>query len=275
MTRDNENMVDTSTGDPGPNLEPADVIKCRECGGMVRRVNSQHLQTDRCRYVNPEGVRVNRDEKDHQLRPDHPETVEEYKEKYPDAPVVSPRERVKLAETNRDPETDARRREIMRRRWNSENMTDIVEDLARRYDIEEDTIWKDWQRRDEWIDRVFGLEDSEAVIKEVLAQKHDVRQRLMNVYNRAQDQNEQNAAIRALKAVDKSLNDSVDIHQTIADDEPSGDVRVEGEVTHTHRPAGDGLAEDTLRRLDEETGGGDEEIVDAQYEVVEEEGDDA
>lgn len=274
MTRDNDGRVNTDNGEPGPGIEPADVIQCRECGGMVRRLNNQHLETDRCRYTKPEEVRVGEDDREDLLRQDHPDTVAEYKDKYPDAPVISPRERMKLAETNRDPDVDARRRELLKRRWRGESMTNIVESLANRHDVSENAIWTDWTDRDKWIGRVFGLEDAETVVVESLAQKQDVRERLMKVASRAEDQNEINAAVRALKAVDDNIDDTIEHQQKLGNVDQAAsqhEVHVEGEVDHKHEPVGDGLDEDTLRQLDEMTGGEDEEVIDAEYEVVDEE----
>ena len=153
MTRDNDDRIDPETGDPGPSIEPADVIECRECGRMVRRVNTQHLQTDRCMYTDPAEVRTGRDGREDLLRPDHPKTVAEYKEKYPDAPLMSPRERLKLAEANRDEEVDERRREMLRRRWRGREMGDIVSSLADSHGVTESALWKDWAKREEWIGR--------------------------------------------------------------------------------------------------------------------------
>lgn len=261
MTRDNDGRVDTSTGDPGPELEPADVIQCRECGSMVRRVNSQHLTSDRCVYTDPEEVRTG-DERPDLARPDHPETVEEYREKYPGAPVMSPRERMELSKSARDDEVDERRRELLRRRWNGESMTNIVESLADRYGVSEDTVWKDWTNRSDWIGVVFGLSDTEAVVQEALAQKRNVRERLMRLARRSEDENELNAAIRALKAVDANLNDTVEhemeMHEMLEDrgiDPETGEpIDVESEDVTGEQP-GEDLSEETLRQLDEITGG--------------------
>lgn len=276
MTKDNENKVDTSTGEPGPNIEPVDVIKCRECGGMVRRVNSQHLQSDRCMYTAPEKVRTGEEPRDDLLRPDHPTTVEEYKDQYPDAPVVSPREQMMLAEANRDDEVDNRRRELLKRRWRGEPMSNIVESLASRYDVTENAIWKDWTKRDQWIARVFGLDDAEAVVVESLAQKQDVRERLLNIARQAEDQNEISEAVRALKAVDDNIDETIEHQQKLGNVEKAAskhEVHVDGEVDHDHQheAVGDGLDEDTLRQLDDLTGGEDEEVIDAEFEVVEDE----
>lgn len=276
MTRDNRDKIDPETGDPGPNLDPADVIQCRECGGMVRRVNHQHLTADRCKYTKPGEVRVGEDEREDLLREDHPTTVEEYQEKYPDAPVLSPREKAKLAKGNRDEETDERRREMLRRRWRGEDMSRIVDDLAEEYGVARNTVRKDWGRREGWIGRVFGLEDADAVVLESLAQKQDVRRRLLRVARRAEDQNDVNAAVRALKAVDANIDDTIEHQQELGNVERAATehrVEVEGEVNHEHRhtDAGVGLDEDTLEQLDELTGGG-EEVIDAEYEVVEDGG---
>jgi len=273
MTRDNENKVNRDTGDPGTALEPTDVIQCRACKNMVRRVNTQHLTSDRCMYTDPQKVRVNRDLRDDLKRPDHPETVEEYKEMYPDAPLLSPRERMKLAEANRDEEVDERRREMLRRRWRGEEMGDIVTSLSDRYDVTRSALWKDWAKRDKWIARVFSLEDAEAVVVEALAQKQDVRNELMRVARRAEDQNEVNAAIRALKAVDDNIDETIDHQQKLGNvDQAASEhkVHVEGGVEHAHKheAVGDGLDEDTLRALDSMTGGDDEDIVDAKFEEV-------
>lgn len=272
ITRDNDGRVNTNNGNPGPDVEPVDVIKCRECGNLVRRINTQHLQTDRCRYTQPEKVRVNRDDRDDLLRPDHPETLEEYKDKHPDAPVVAPRERMKLAEANRDPEVDSRRKEMLKRRWRGEPMTNIVESLARKNDVTENAIWKDWADRSKWIDRVFGLDDAEAVVVEALAEKTDIKEELRQMARRAEDQEQISEAIRALKAVDDNLDDIID-HQKdlteVGDRARRQEVHVEGEVTHEHKP-GEDLDEETLKQLDELTGGEDEDVVDAEFEVVEE-----
>lgn len=276
MTRDNDGKVNTDTGDPGPNLEPADVIRCRECTNMVRRVNSQHLQSDRCMYSAPEKVRTGKDEREDLLRPDHPTTVEEYKEKHPDAPVISPRQQMQLAEANRDEEVDGRRKEMLKRRWRGEAMTNIVESLANRYDVSEDTIWKDWSKRDQWISRVFGLEDAEAVVVEALAQKQDVRERLMGIARKAEDQNEISEATRALKAVDDNIDETIEHQQKLGNVDQAAsqhEVHVDGDVSHEHKPVGDGLDRETLEQLDDMTGGDDEEIIDAKFETVDEGGD--
>ena len=278
MTHDNSGRVNTDTGDPGPDLEPADVIKCRECGGMVRRVNTQHLGTDRCRYTQPEEVRSNRDEREDLLRPDHPETVREYKEKYPDAPVFSPRQKMVLAEANREERVDERRREMLKRRWRGEAMTDIVESLAERYDVTESMVWSDWQARGDWISRVFGLDDAEAVVVESLAQKQDVRERLLRVARQAEDEGDQSEAIRALKAVDRNIDDAIEHQQKLGNVDKAASehrVHVDGGVDHDHEhelSPGEELGEETLEQLDGLTGGEGEEVVDAEYEVVDGDG---
>lgn len=277
MTRDNDNKRDFN-GNPGPNIDPVDVIKCRECGSMVRRVNNQHLQTDRCRYAYPEKVRTGNDEREDIRRDNHPETVEEYKTKYPDAPVISPRDQMELAQTNRREETDQRRKEMVKRRWYGENMTDIVSSLAQKHDVTESTIWKDWSNRDQWLPRVFDLGDAEHVVLEALAQKQDVVQRLNRLARTAETQEELDTARMALKSVGDELSDIVNMQMDLGNIDKAAtkhQVEVEGDIEHRHEPVGDRLSEDTLKQLDEITDGDDEEIIDAQYEVVEdEEGDD-
>ena len=266
MTKDNEGRRN-DMGDPGTALEPADVIQCRECGNMVRRVNTQHLQTDRCRFTDQD--EFHREDK---LRPDHPETIEEYREKHPGAPVLSPREKIKLAEVNHSREADQRRKEILKRRWRGDQMTRIVEDVAAKYDVSESTVWSDWSRREKWISRVFGLEDAEAAVVEALAQKQDVRERLLSLARRAEDQNEVGEAIRALKAVDSNIDEAIEHQQRLGNVEQAASQH-EVHVRHSDG-VGSGLDEDTLRQLDELSGGEDEEVIDAEFrEVPKEEGD--
>jgi hypothetical protein len=279
VTKDNSDRVDTDTGDPGPDLEPSDVVKCRECGGMVRRVNTQHLGSDRCRFTQPKKVRSGegiREERSDLLRPDHPETVEEYKDKHPDAPIVSPRQKEMLAEANREERVDERRREMLKRRWRGEAMTDIVESLADRYEVSESMVWNDWQARGDWISRVFGLDDAEAVVVESLAQKQDVRERLLRVARQAEDKDDANEAIRALKAVDRNIDDTIEHQQKLGNVDKAASehkVHVDGGVEHDHDhelSPGEQLGEETLEQLDGLTGGEGEEIVEAEFEVVNE-----
>lgn len=267
MTKDNEGRRNDE-GNPGPAIEPVDVIKCRECGHMVRRVNTQHLQTDRCTFVDQDKF-----DDESQRRPNHPETVQEYKDKYPGAPIMSPREKMNLVEKNSNDETDQRRRELMRRRWRGEEMADIVKSLASKYDVTTNAIYKDWSDRERWLPRVFGIEDAEAVVTEALAQKQNVRERLLRVARRAEDTNEVNAAIRALKAVDKNIDDTIE-HQRKLGEVASADqtVEVTGKVSHEHERLGDDLDEDELEAIDAITGGEDEEVIDAEFQEVETDG---
>lgn len=262
MTKDN-NGETSYNGEPAPELQPKDVIKCRECGGLVRRVNNQHLQTNRCMYVGEEGKNTH----DWNERPDHPETVAEYKEKYPDAPVMSPKERMNLAEQAASEEADQRKKEMLKRRWRGERMTDIAEALADKYDCAESTIRADYARRGEWLGRVFGIEDTEAMIAEGMAEKKQVRQRLMRIAGRAESENELKTAIQALKAVDSSVEDEMDTQMELSDlatSKTEHHVRVEHDAV---RPGDEADAEE-LAAIDEITGGADEEIIDADFEEV-------
>lgn len=249
-------------------LEPADVVRCRECGGLVRRVNEQHLETDRCKYGSVEARRHG------DPRPDHPDTVQGYKEKHPDAPVMSPREKRKLASANEDPEVTERRKELMRRRWRGDSMSRIVESLANRYGVEESTIWADFRDRENWIRRVFGLVDAESAVVEALAQKEQIRSELRNIASRAKNQNELRAATAALKEVNSSLDKDVEHRREVAEAATPDQTEVSGEVTVTHRTdPGSDLDEETLENLDRLTGGAGEEIVDAEFAEVEPDGD--
>lgn len=271
MTKDNEGKRNKE-GEPGPNMEPSDVIRCRECGGFVRRVNTQHLRSDRCKYAGSVDEITTADGyREDLLRPDHPETTAEYKEMYPDAPVINPRERAELAEKARDEEASERRRELIKRRWRGEKMGKIKESLAEKYDASTRTITRDWRNREEWIGPVFGLEDADAVVLESLAQKQDVRERLLRIARQAEDQQEISQAIRALKAVDDNIDETIDHQQNlgkVAQATSKHKVEVEGEVDHRHEAVGDDLDEETLKQLDDITGGDDEEVIDAEFQEV-------
>jgi len=279
MTRDNEGYVDPDTGNPGPNLEPSDVIKCRECGNMVRRVNRGHLQSDRCRYTDPKAVRTGKDDREDLLRPDHPETVGEYEEKYPDAPRLSPALRKDLRESAIDDEVSERRRELTRRMWRGEDPGDVYDRLEQKYDTPRGTLRYDWSTRSEWMGRVFGLEDAEAVVMEALAEKNEVRSRLKRLARRAEDTNDVSEAVRALKAADSSLDETIEHLRDlgrVASADSTHKVEVEGSVEHdhTHGPAGDRLPDETLEQLDALTGGADADVVDAKFERVDDEDED-
>lgn len=244
---------------PAPvNPEPEDVIQCRECGNMVRRVNQQHLRTDRCRYVDTDEVSVNRHEKDHLLREDHPETVDAYKEKYPDAPVISPRERQKLARASVDEEADRRKRELLQRRWRGDDLNTIVDELSDEFGVAEGTIRADWSKRNEWIDRVFGLEDAEAVVAEALARQTDVADRLDRLASRALSEGDIGEARRTLSELANVLDDISDRQMELADlGEAVSEhrVSVEGRVDHEHHAEeiGSDLSPDERQALDDIT----------------------
>lgn len=272
MTKDNMGRRNDQ-GEPGVHMEPSDVIRCRECGGMVRRLNSQHLQTDRCMYVDQDKF-----DDPNQKRQDHPTTVQDYKQKYPDAPVMSPREKMNLVEQNSNPEVDNRRREMLKRRWRGEAMTDIASTLAANHGVSESTIRKDWSNRDDWIARVFGLADAESVVAEALAQKQDVRERLLGIAQQAERNQETAEAIRALKAVDSNIDSSIEHQQelgNVAKAASKHEVEVSGDVEHDHRhkAVGDDLDADQLEAIDAITGGEDEDVVDAEFYEVDEEDD--
>lgn len=269
MTRDNAGLVNTNTGEPGPNLEPADVIKCRECGGMVRRINKGHLTADRCVYTDPEQARTARDDKAHYKRADHPTTVADYKEKHPDAPTMSPALKARMAEANIDDRTSQRRRDMMRRVWRGESPSEAYDAIQHKYGVERSTLRADWADRESWIGRVFGLKDAEATVLSALAEKDEIRKRYRALATRAEDNNEIGEATRALKAADDNIDATVrhlrDLGR-VASAGSSHTVEVKGAVDHNHRPAGAALDEATLRQIDEITGGDDEIIVDAEYE---------
>lgn len=270
MTRDNDGNV-TEEGNPGKNIQPSEVIRCRECGNLVRRVNTQHLQADRCVFkTRGEGV-----DKENHRREDHPLSVDEYKEKYPDAPVMAPAERRAIAEQNASEEADERRREMMTRRWNGEDLTEIKKSIADKYGVAARTVRHDWESRSKWIGRVFGLEEAEAVVAEALAQKQDVRRRLMRAASRAEHEQEFDDMIKALKAVDQNIDDTIENLSETGMIEGAIDrkeIRVEGSVEHEHsaEDPGEGLDESTLRDLDALTGSdGEEAVVDAEFREVE------
>lgn len=272
MTRDDSGEVD-DRGDPGSNLDAAEVIICQECNNVVRRVNSQHLQSGRCRYTYRDTPH-----KEEYKREDHPETVEDYKDKHSDAPVISPAERKRIKSQNSSEEADERRREMMERRWNGEDMSRIKESIANKHDVTPRTVRRDWANRDEWIGRVFGIEEAETIVAESLAQKKDIRRRLMRAASQAEHQEELGHMVRALKAVDDNIDDMIDnLTETglIEGAVERHEVALEGKVEHEHRTgdAGEELDEATMRDLDALTGGDDdepiEEVVDAEYREVE------
>lgn len=276
MTRDDSGNYDESTGDPGGDLQPRDVIKCRECGGLVRRVNHQHLVSDRCKYTKPEDVRTGKAEREDLLRPDHPTTTQEYKEMYPDAPVMAPTQSKMLSEAAKDPEVRDRRQSLLRRRWRGEPMTDIVESLADKHGVAERTIWDDWRNREDWLPELFGLGNAEAVVVESLAQKKDVRERLLKIANRAETMDEHDTARKALKAVDANIDKTIEHQQNLGEVEQAAtkhEVEVSGEISH--EPGAD-LDDDTVEALDAITGGGDgggdggggEGVIDADFREV-------
>jgi len=281
MTEDNSGDAD-GVGNPGPDLEPADVIKCRECGNMVRRVNQEHLRTDRCRYVDTEEASVARYDKDDRLRKDHPETLDDYKEKYPDAPTVSPRLRQELAERASDEDVAQRRRELIRARWRGEEPGAVAERLAEKYGVAESTVKRDWRDRGEWIGRVFGVEDAEAVVLESIAQKKEVREQLLRLGQRAADTEDINAAVRAMKAADSNIDDTIEHLRKLGEVASAADekrITVEGEVDvdHDHTDPGESLDEDTLEKLDALTtdadgggagGDGGDNVINADYREV-------
>lgn len=271
MTRDNAGRTnDWRDGEPGKALAPADVVSCRECGGLVRRVNNQHLRSRRCKLKDPDG-----EERERNLRDDHPTTVAEYKEKHPDAPLVSPREKRQLSKANADPEVSARRRELVKARWRGEQMGDIVERLADQYEVSENTVWRDWTRRGEWIERAFDIEDADAAMVEVIARHEDAIDRMDRLSRRAESQGDVSEARRTLEKVMGALGKHADLVDNIREsaDEmglPSGRVEVSGTVEHEHRGApGEELDDEILQALDEEGG----EVIDARFREVSEEPD--
>lgn len=275
MTRDNAGRTnDWRAGEPGKALAPADVIECRECGGLVRRVNNQHLRARRCRLKDPDGDPDN----ERNQREDHPTTVSDYKEKHPGAPVVSPREREELSRRYADPETDARRREIVRSRWSGERMTAIVERVAEQHGVAETTVWRDWVRRDEWLPRVFDIDDTSTKLVEILARQDDVIGRLERLAARAESQGDTDEARRILAEVRKALSDQfgnvADFRERAGEAGVSGraSVEVSGRIEHEHRGApGEELDDETLADIDRLVEDG--EVVDAEYTPIEEEPD--
>lgn len=274
MTRDNAGRTDGSwrPGEPGKALEPADVVGCRECGGLVRRVNNQHLRSDRCRLIRPD-----KGTEEDNLRSDHPTTVAGYREKHPDAPVMAPRERLKLSEANADPEVDERRRELVKSRWQGEDMGSIVGRLSERYGVSENAVWRDWTRREEWLPRVFGIDDAHTAVMEAIARHGDVLDRLDRLARRAESQSEVEEARRVYKEVAKATKDQADLLLSAtermgeAGAPQSASLRVSGRIEHEHRNSrgapGEELDDETLREVDDLTGG---EVVDAEFRDIQE-----
>lgn len=267
MTADNSGLRDAD-GNPGRDVAPADVVMCRECGNLVRRVNKQHLLSARCRFTAPPEERWTDEGPDEdRLRDDHPETVAEYKEMYPDAPVMSPAEREKLSDINRSEEADERRRELARAKWSGETLGECAGRIAEKHGVSESRVRSDWADRSEWMGRAFGLDDAEAVIMESLAHKKDLRESFGRLARKAEDSEEISEAIRALKAkddnVDEMIQHQMDLNDLRAPDKT--EVTVSGSVDHEHRAVGDGLDEDTLASIDAITGGGPDGAVDVEF----------
>lgn len=250
MTRDRQGRYHPDTGDPGPDLEPEDVIKCRECNSLVRRINHGHLTSDRCRYTDPEDVRVNREDRDDLLRHDHPETIEEYREKYPDAPLMSPAEKMKLAKANEVAEVTERRRELLSARFTAEPMKDIVERLSEKHGVAESTIRSDWAHRRDWLARVLDAGELEVKVLELMAEREHNKKVHRRLARKAEDQNQLGIAIQAIREADAIAEDMVDTYA-----EWSREDRDEIDVESTIEEApGEELDEETLAHLDELTG---------------------
>ncbi len=88
-------------------------------------------------------------------------------------------------------------------RWvKGEYLVDLVSELSEKYDVKENTIYKDWNTRHDWLDKVFSTppEKEKDAISEIMTKRKIIEFELWKLYKNTDSEN---VKLGALKRLDK------------------------------------------------------------------------
>lgn len=93
-------------------------------------------------------------------------------------------------------------KELYERWTKGEYLVDLVSDLSEKYDVKENTIYKDWNTRHNWLDKVFQSDPGEnkEALSEILTRRRIIEMELWQLYSRT---NSDKVKLGALKRLDK------------------------------------------------------------------------
>jgi hypothetical protein len=117
-----------------------------------------------------------------------------------------------------DPKLIERRRKMLRCSLGGD-ITTCVKRLAREYGVTESALWRDWQRRSEWLGSIGSLDDPIAAAKKLLAEKELVREEAWRIFQKAEENrrwsDNTNGMVGALNLVNRTIDQEIELLQSL------------------------------------------------------------
>jgi len=119
--------------------------------------------------------------------------------------VMGPRKLTSVKRGN--PMVEERQKELLRLTLKGNKPSDAVSDISEKFDVTERTVWEDWNNRNEWLQNIITLQESDKLLRSLLFEMRVVREELWKTYEEADNSNARVGALRALQKNIKSVSD--------------------------------------------------------------------
>lgn len=92
------------------------------------------------------------------------------------------------------------------------NLKKVSKILSKEYDVKEDTIKRDWRRRETWLPKIYQLEDAELILSEILAEHREIHKELWELKEQTDHEPTKLGVLKTLQESNKIL---IEILQSI------------------------------------------------------------
>lgn len=91
----------------------------------------------------------------------------------------------------------------------------VADALAKEFDMKADAVRKDWVRRDHWLPTLLKLDKPEEMLKDLLGEMALARQEAWDIMKRAKANNNDNAAVGALRHIHDGARAQIEVLQSL------------------------------------------------------------
>jgi len=107
------------------------------------------------------------------------------------------------------------RREIIELITQGYRITQIADEIGKKYGLTGQGVLTDWKRRKKWLPELAKIEDVDALVQTVILQLKATTSNGWTVYRQALKNKNENAAIAALKHISKNVEITVELLQSL------------------------------------------------------------
>jgi hypothetical protein len=115
-----------------------------------------------------------------------------------------------------EPEIIERRKAMLKLAFRGVGTSEWVRKIAAKYGVAEKTIWNEWNRRREWMGKVFDLDDPTAAAAELLVEKRLLKEEAWQLYLDARER-DINGMVGALNLANRIAKEEFEIRQSLGE----------------------------------------------------------